>query len=92
MTAGARLGRMAGVLLAVILSAGCGAVGSPVAPESIGVAAQQAREKEREEKAAGERKEAPLAPKPAPAEEAPAPEAAEEEEQVLPDLRPIGTR
>lgn len=78
MTAGARPGWMAGALLVVILSAGCGAVGSPVAPESIGVAAQQAREKEHEEKAAKERQQAPAE--------------AEEEEEVLPDLRPIGTR
>lgn len=86
MTTRARL--PVGLLLAGLL-AGCGAVSSPVPPESIGVAAQQAREREKAAKAAREREQA--APKPAPAPPPPAAEE-EEEDEVLPEVRPDGTR
>ena len=82
---------LVGLLLAG-LAAGCGAVGSPVAPESIGVAAQQARERDRAAKAAAARKEPAPAPMPAPAEPAPAAEAEEDEGEILPEVRPDGTR
>lgn len=64
--------------------AGCGNVGPPIAPESIGVAAKLKKEqlkKEQEKAAPGE-----------PGREAPPPEAeAPSEEEALPEFRPIGT-
>ncbi|WP_447975148.1 hypothetical protein [Nitrospira sp. Kam-Ns4a] len=79
---------IAGLLLLaalISLSAGCGAVGAPIPPESYGVAAQQAREREREAQAKG-RPVPPAAPEVTPKEPKP------EEEEILPELRPIGSR
>lgn len=83
---------MSGLALATLLAlplwlAGCGNVGPPIAPESIGVAAKMKREqmkreeqlkKEQEKAAAGE-----------PEREVP-PEEMPVEEEPLPEFRPIG--
>jgi predicted small lipoprotein YifL len=71
-------------LLALWL-AGCGNVGPPIPPESIGVAAKLKKEqlkKEQEKAAPGE-----------PGREGQPPEApVPPEEEALPEFRPIGTR
>ncbi len=65
--------------------AGCGNVGPPIAPESIGVAAKMKREQmKREEQLKKEQEKAAAGEQVAPPEETPV------EEEPLPEFRPIG--
>lgn len=84
-------------VLTVLLTAGCGVMGPPVPPDTIGVGAkrkQEALEKERVEKEAKAKGEGPVMPvvpaeQPATLEEAEAGETAAEE-LARPGLRPSG--
>jgi len=73
------------------MMAGCGTVGAPIPPEDLPVAQKLLKEKEREakdkQKAIQEQKEEPKK-----GEEKPGEEAVEQEEIILPPLRPVGTR
>src|SRR5438093_6501786 len=83
--------RITFVLLLVGMMDGCGTVGAPIPPEDLPVAQKLLKEKEREakdkQKAIQEQKEEPKK-----GEEKPGEEAVEQEEIILPPLRPVGTR
>ena len=77
---------MAGVLL--VMSVGCGAVGSPIPPERVGVNATIERQKALESLEEKRRKDAALLES-----TEPGPDSALQGEDVnLPPLQPVGTR
>ena len=80
---------MAGLLVVDSLSS-CGKVGSPIAPEDIGIAAKVEEERRQAQAAEGSGKE-PEREMAEPGARPPGEEAAKEE-IILPPLRPIGTQ